>query len=202
MIKPNTWHEGSLDLKLCWRFFKYKLVLDDIRNKLRRDKVLVKKMKERGQCLDGLQSSPQGTGSPQPAIQIQSAKYGIGQSKICTCCLCPQVKEDEYPVEDDSLTNPPTWMIPCSMEQVLKHINRLLSDIDGITIPLGEINGMIRLPLISPLTVTLIILLQFTRLNFLPVQVKIANILPNWQPSSSLLACSRFASSFKTFSNL
>ena len=37
MIKSNTWHVRQLDPKLSWRFFKYKLVLDDLYNRLRRD---------------------------------------------------------------------------------------------------------------------------------------------------------------------
>ena len=37
MIKSRLWHE-VLDLELCWRFFKYKLILDDTCHKFERDK--------------------------------------------------------------------------------------------------------------------------------------------------------------------
>ena len=37
MIKSRLWHE-VLDLQICWRFFKYKLILDDTRSKFMRDK--------------------------------------------------------------------------------------------------------------------------------------------------------------------
>jgi len=36
MIKSRLWRE-VLDLEICWRFFKYKLVLDDTCNKFIRD---------------------------------------------------------------------------------------------------------------------------------------------------------------------
>jgi hypothetical protein len=48
MLKHNAWHD-ALDLKICWRFFKYKLVLDDTLHKLKRDKALLERFMLRGQ---------------------------------------------------------------------------------------------------------------------------------------------------------
>jgi hypothetical protein len=37
MINSQLWHE-VLDIAICWRFFKYKLVLNDTKSKFARDK--------------------------------------------------------------------------------------------------------------------------------------------------------------------
>src|SRR5271170_645347 len=57
MVKPNTWHD-ALDLKICWRFFKYKLVLDDTDHQLKRDIELLQEVMRRGQSLDPPAPSP------------------------------------------------------------------------------------------------------------------------------------------------
>lgn len=53
MLKSRLWHE-VLDLAICWRFFKYKLVLNDTEFKFVRDKDYLGKSKiqqqEYNQC--------------------------------------------------------------------------------------------------------------------------------------------------------
>lgn len=46
MIKSRLWHE-VLNLAICWRFFKYKLILKDTINKLTRDLEYLTKSVER-----------------------------------------------------------------------------------------------------------------------------------------------------------
>lgn len=194
MIKSNRWHDDGIDIKTCWRFFKYKLVLDDIRNKLRRDKALLQKVKDRKQSLDNIQSSPRLPllAHPTDTNQTQGSSSGTAHQKICTCCRCPQLKDNEDPQQDDSDTTPPEWKIPCAIEKVLKRVDHLLPEIDALSTPLGEINGMIRSPLRCLLTIKLITLRRFMRLNFPLVQVTTANTLHYWQLYSSPWACSRF----------
>ena len=50
MIKSRLWHE-VLDIAICWRFFKYKLVLKDTKAKLVRDKKYLS-LSETQQCSD------------------------------------------------------------------------------------------------------------------------------------------------------
>jgi hypothetical protein len=106
MVKPNTWHD-ALDLKICWRFFKYKLVLDDTDHQFKRDIALLQEVMRRGQSLDPPAPSPQLPSSPPPSP-------------------------------------PPSWVLPCSLETVVKRINNLVPDINALSKPLNEITTMIR----------------------------------------------------------
>ena len=101
MVKPNTWHD-ALDLKICWRFFKYKLVLDDTDHQLKRDIELLQQVMRRGQSLD--------------------------REELVTAAPSPR----------------PSWVLPCSLETVVRRINNLLPDIDALSKPLNEITTMIR----------------------------------------------------------
>jgi hypothetical protein len=188
MIKSNRWHDDGIDLKTCWRFFKYKLVLDDIRNKLRRDKALLQKVKDRRQSSDDMRLSSQLSPLSHPTDTNQTDWVDIekvAHQKICTCCRCPQLKDNEDPQWDDSGTMLPEWKIPCAIERVLKRVGHILPEIDALTTPLNEINGMIHPPLRCLLTIKLITLRRFTKLNFPLVQATTANTLLYWRLYSS-----------------
>src|SRR5215471_9518032 len=127
MIKPNTWHD-ALDLKICWRFFKYKLVLDEARNKLTRDLTLLQNAINRGQSLDETHL---------PAQSLADDKGPDNASK-CTCCRClniPERSKDRLPVEECG-AGLPSWKLPCELKTVVEVIGDLFPDIDALTNPL------------------------------------------------------------------
>jgi hypothetical protein len=142
MIKPNTWHD-ALDLKICSRFFKYKLVLDDARNKLTRDRTLLQNAINRGQSSDETPTEIQTTDLP---TRSQAGGKGLDDTSKCACCRCPNIPETSKnrPPVDRNGAESPTWELPCELKTVVEVIDDLFPDIDALTKPLTEINQMVR----------------------------------------------------------
>ncbi len=137
-----------MDLQICWRFFKYKLVLDEIRTKFKRDRALLQSVMDRGQSLDVRYSNLEGQILPGSSQENQRPADGkqVAHSKMCNCCPCnadTALKATDHSALDRSATNHCPWMLPCSIERVVKRIDHLLPEIDALTQPLSEINQMI-----------------------------------------------------------
>ena len=127
MLKSNTWHD-SLDLNMCWKFFKYKLVLDDIQNKLKRDSRFIESLISASMS----EETPPTNSSPstsQPTATL-SARDNSANHEADTPGpgLPPQA---------------PEWRIPCGLQPILQRIAGLRSDIESLLDPLTEINNMV-----------------------------------------------------------
>jgi hypothetical protein len=155
---------------MCWRFFKYKLVLDDIGNKLRRDcefmKAAIKRKKSmEPEPLDALaelsvealtlnvppNEHPDGPYDGPPSPSTSRATVNTSASA-----------QEESATSADDLDSPATdlrrrispqtrsgkeWIIPCSLAPVRKRIERLLADREQLDGPLAATNDMVRPPL-------------------------------------------------------
>jgi hypothetical protein len=148
MIKSNTWHQGALDLKMCWRFFKYKLVLDDIKNKLRRDTVFIEAIISSMRSKDSSEPPlPEAPENPTPGTAKSKGKnvrfYTDGSplegvDEIGT----PGPSGSDRPVQSH---NQPShqWIIPCYLGPVLNRIRVVSKEVDTLLGPLAEINHMV-----------------------------------------------------------
>ena len=127
MIKSNTWHD-TLDLNMCWKFFKYKLVLDDIQNKLKRDSSFIKSLISASMSDDTDPTNPNPSTSQPTTTQSTRDNSAKDEADLPGSGPPPQS---------------PEWRIPCSLEPVLRRIQGLGSDIETILDPLTEINNMV-----------------------------------------------------------
>jgi len=160
MLRSNTWHEGYLDTKMCWKYFKYKLVLDDIRNKLKRDCAFLKAAIGREMSIEPEQ--PRSATLNVPSNGHPCGPYdGTSSSSPATINTSTFAEEESAASSNDhdspgtdlhqivSIKTRPNkeWIIPCSLATVQKRIQQLLRDREHLDGPLMQINDMVRSPL-------------------------------------------------------
>jgi len=144
MIKSNTWHD-ALDTRLCWRFFKYKLVVDEITIKFRRDYNFLAEVRSASRSKD----------SQEQNHSMRRQDSHPSQSTL----LSGSVINSDPPSLSEMPANfsrtPDKWVIPCKLQHVQEKLQELLSDIETLWGPLAEISQMVPGPSSPWLTVVL-----------------------------------------------
>jgi len=112
---------------MCWKFFKYKLVLDDIHNKLKRDARFIESL-----ISASMSEETAATNSSPSASQPTATLSGRDNSANHVDTLDPGVPAQA-----------PEWRIPCSLQPILQRIAGLRLDIESLLDPVTEVNNMV-----------------------------------------------------------